>query len=303
LKYSKCPQVFTYADLKSEVPFVSSIVVINLPGSLVANAIQFSRQPALSTPPVEKGGYLQCDDHIDWDRGTNTVLAIAGEPLIPDKVYSVAIAQQLLEGLDSNLPLLEFKSTHSDLDVHADAGMGLKEIIVAHFAKALWTDMIRSFNFSASDTDGNGFISREELLEAARQKYKEVNEGGDASSEISGLLVDNLFRVADANCDGLLSKSELVSLALNSLQSLKVQKTGAQKRKQSDSFKMTLREAKESLRELLGPSLEDEPDLGERMLREILENVDADHNGYITQTELDEHLRKNARSNITKIKI
>jgi Ca2+-binding EF-hand superfamily protein len=296
-------QVFTYADLKSEVPFISSIVVINLPGSVIADALQFSRQPALSIPPVEKGGYLQCDDEITWDRGTNAVLAIAGEPMNPEKIYSVAIAQQLLDGLDSNLPLLEYKATHSELNVHADAGMGLKEIIVAHFAKVLWADMIRSLNFSALDTDGNGFISREELLEAAKHKYNEVDHVGDPSSEISSLLVDNLFRVADSNSDGLLSKSELVSLALNSLRSLKIQKSGAPKRKQSDSFKMTVSEAKESLRDLLGPSLEDESDRGERMLREILDAVDVDHNGYITQYELEEHLRKVARSDSSKVKI
>ena len=41
-KYYK--QAFTYADLKTEIPFENPVTLIKLPGQVIANAVQYSRQ-------------------------------------------------------------------------------------------------------------------------------------------------------------------------------------------------------------------------------------------------------------------
>ncbi len=55
---------FTYAHLKAEIPFPTEIVSVFLPGKVISDAIAHTRAFALSTPPVEKGSYLQTDDQI-----------------------------------------------------------------------------------------------------------------------------------------------------------------------------------------------------------------------------------------------
>ena len=41
-KYDK--QAFTYADLKTEIPFENPVTLIKLPGEVIADAVQYSRQ-------------------------------------------------------------------------------------------------------------------------------------------------------------------------------------------------------------------------------------------------------------------
>ena len=45
-KYDK--QAFTYADLKTEIPFENPVTLIELPGQVIADAVQYSRQGSYS---------------------------------------------------------------------------------------------------------------------------------------------------------------------------------------------------------------------------------------------------------------
>ena len=45
-KYDK--QAFTYADLKTEIPFENPVTLIKLPGRVIVNAVQYSRQESYS---------------------------------------------------------------------------------------------------------------------------------------------------------------------------------------------------------------------------------------------------------------
>ena len=78
---------FSYAHLKSEIPFDTLIVCLDLPGKVVSDMICFTRGFASLTPPIEKGAYLQCDEGVGWDRGTNSVSSIAGEPVSESRIY------------------------------------------------------------------------------------------------------------------------------------------------------------------------------------------------------------------------
>ncbi|KAJ3119781.1 hypothetical protein HK100_000155 [Physocladia obscura] len=110
-KYTTPPDsagTFTYSDLEAEMPYQSEIAQYQFPGRIIDEIIRFSRAPALQNPPVEKGGYMQTCDAIEWDRETNRVTKIGGEPLDRDKLYNVAISYQSVAGLDNILPLLDY---------------------------------------------------------------------------------------------------------------------------------------------------------------------------------------------------
>ena len=87
---------FTYADLKAEMPFSTLIVVLNLPGQVCADMISHTRAYALQSPPVAKGGYIQTDDGVVWDRESNKVLQINGMPLQVDRIYRYVLLLLLL---------------------------------------------------------------------------------------------------------------------------------------------------------------------------------------------------------------
>ena len=55
-RYNK--EAFTYADLKTEIPFANPVAVIELPGRVIVEAIQYSRQWS-GDAEKDFGGFLQ----------------------------------------------------------------------------------------------------------------------------------------------------------------------------------------------------------------------------------------------------
>jgi len=66
------------------------MVVVKLPGKVIADAVTFSRQKAFLDPPEDWGGYMQLDDGFTWDETTNTITQINGEPYEAEKVIILA---------------------------------------------------------------------------------------------------------------------------------------------------------------------------------------------------------------------
>eukprot|EP01035_Chromulina_nebulosa_P028017 gene28017-36915_t len=67
---------FFFSDLMTELPFEIKLVVLKVPGKVIADAVSFSRLKA------RKRGYLQTDDKLQWDAETNVVTAINGQPIV-----------------------------------------------------------------------------------------------------------------------------------------------------------------------------------------------------------------------------
>ncbi|XRB13900.1 EF-hand domain-containing protein [Pseudoscourfieldia marina] len=198
----------TYSDLKAEVPFDSPVAVVNLPGAVLQEVVAFTRQFALHDPPVEKGCFVQLDDKMSWDGSTNTLTAVAGGPFDPERIYKTVVLYQVAyNGIDGVTPLANYVSEHlktmddPTLLQHSDSAHGMKQILVEHFARAVWWQIVKDSGFDDIDEDGSGTISRKEL-EAAIFKRHGVSMGN--------LVLDNLMALADTNGDGNIDRGELL---------------------------------------------------------------------------------------------
>eukprot|EP01041_Mallomonas_annulata_P005101 gene5101-10203_t len=204
--YQGEPQ-FTYAHLKAEIPFSTEVVVVSLPGKVICESISFSRAASLQSPPIEQGGFLQTDDGITWSGSNNQVLTIANAPVDMNRMYTVAIAHVLLEGMDNIAPLMEYKknnsANNSQLNISADAGIPAKQIIVTYFSKILLFQMLNTVSFEQMDQNSDGLISKTELTTIAQMTL---------GNHVSKLVIDNLFSIADEDGSGFINRAEIMSL-------------------------------------------------------------------------------------------
>jgi len=150
--YDTC---FSYGDLQAEVPFENEIVVVELPGSVLAEAVRVSRAKA----PVESGGFLQvCDALRVGEDGA--VVEVAGQPLEPTKGYRVALVRNLFLGMDQNAPLVAFARDFPEKIPPSGCGRDVKLVLLESFAQNLWAQL---GGFAAVDRDNDGHVSHAEL--------------------------------------------------------------------------------------------------------------------------------------------
>jgi hypothetical protein len=83
-------------------------------------------------PPLDKGGFLQCDDGVVWDRATNAVTHIDHQPLDPERLYTVATVFGVINGMDNLEPIVNYRKAHmAQFPDSAEPGCNLKAILVS----------------------------------------------------------------------------------------------------------------------------------------------------------------------------
>ena len=162
---------------------------------------------------------------MDWDATTNTVTRLANAPVDPARLYLVCLNYGMLEGLDNVAPLLEYKRAQppGDGDIHRppEAATLAKDAIVSHFSKAVLFYMLKAAGgFASLDADGDGVLSRDELLAGVAgttgsSSSSSSSSGGGTGAAPTALMVSNLFNLADADGSGTISKVELLALSLS----------------------------------------------------------------------------------------
>jgi 2',3'-cyclic-nucleotide 2'-phosphodiesterase (5'-nucleotidase family) len=185
----------TYGDIKGEVPFDNEMVVVELPGGVLRDAIAASRAHA----PTESGSFLQVDDRVTVSGDAHTLTAIAGAPLDVDRRYRVAIVRDLLTGLDRIEPLVRFGHEHPERVPRRGSGRDVKVLLVDALSVSLWNQL---GGFDAVDTDRNDFVDKPELTSAIARFTREPP---------SGITADLVLNALDMDHDRLISRQEALA--------------------------------------------------------------------------------------------
>lgn len=183
---------FTYGALRAEVPFDNEMVVVPIPGAVLAEVVAFSRARA----PVEYGGFLQVDDRVLVADGTNELVAVAGAPFDPSREYRVALVRNFFDGLDGIEPFVRFAKEHPTRIPRVDSGRDVRLVLVCAFARDIWRKL---GGFAAIDVDGDGSVTPAEVAAAL-----EHARGERAQEATAGLVVTTL----DRDHDGVISREE-----------------------------------------------------------------------------------------------
>lgn len=211
----------TYSSLLSVLPFPTLLLPVHLPGSVLLAAIRQSRSNIAIKGYAN--GYLQTDDGVVFSAKEATteaeIATIKGKPFDPDRTYSVAVLDLLLDGLEHITPLEEWaKANSAELARSRDDARGLKELCIAFFAR-MWWRLLPAFD--DLDTDNDGYITCPELRTALSYilsgHYCRDNTQGYESwppEEKVALekVVDALFGMVDTNADGKIPKDEYLAV-------------------------------------------------------------------------------------------
>ena len=185
---------FTYADLRSALPYANEVGVVRMPGRVIRDAVASSRSLARE----DSSGYLQVDDGMIVEG--DVVKTIGGAPLDPDREYRIATVLGLLGGMNSIEPIVQFARETPERVPPRDSGREIKIVLVEAFAIELWQHL---GSFEDIDADHDGVITPDELKAAISRVTAE------APSEI---VLEDMIRVLDADGDHIISRQEAIAL-------------------------------------------------------------------------------------------
>ena len=149
----------TFGDLKAELPFDNEVVVVRMPGRVLAEAIAASRAPA----PAESAAYLQVDDRTTGLEPQPPLAPGAGAPRDPHRASRGAPVRDLLTGMDHIEPLVRWTREHPGALPPAGSGLEIKLVLVGSCAATLWKQL---GGFDAVDANHDGQVTQAELSNA-----------------------------------------------------------------------------------------------------------------------------------------
>jgi len=187
---------FTWSDLKGEMPFATEMVVCRLPGAVLQETLQHSRQYAPQN--IAKGGYLHTS-RTTVCRDDGTILSILGQPFDPNQSYITAFPYAVLQGMDNHVPILEWAKTvePSNLPNGRHVAVPVKYIIVQVFSTLLWLHLGEFPDIAGDD----GVISKDDLNDRLQHVYGKT---------MAALMVDNIFSMGDIDQSGTISALEMM---------------------------------------------------------------------------------------------
>lgn len=198
---------FTLASLRLEFPMSRDVVVVPMPGRVIAAAIKDTRA---DEGQIERARYLHtCDNVVIAPRGEK-IISINGQPFAPDKVYTVAIRRELLVGLDNIDDLVNYADNELPGGAPpSDAGRPIKEIVLDYFMRRLWKQLP---DFDEIDDNGDGVLNHDEVKEVYVRVFGWDADGDGIITEDERtaveLLVQSLIATLDMDDNGVIDRQE-----------------------------------------------------------------------------------------------
>ena len=185
---------FTWSDLKAEIPFATRMSTCKIPGRVIQETINYSRQWAINHG-IAKGGYIHVSRCCVTNEDTGAIETVSGEPFDPNREYLTAFPYCFLQGIDNHEPLLEWaKSQSEEVLPKENSAIPAKFVFVEFLSAILW---LRLGNFEELAGD-DGTITKDDV----RKRLKEIYGENEA---VSDLMLDNVFAVADRDHSGTIS--------------------------------------------------------------------------------------------------
>jgi len=127
---------FTVGDLFAEFAFDLNMAVIDLPGHVLADSVANSRNAPKPAPT-----FLHLDDGCRVNPEGHILTHVNGNVLERDRVYTVAIYQMLLTGLNAVEPLVSYAKANCTIP-DLDSCRPAKEIVLEVCFKEAWLEVI-----------------------------------------------------------------------------------------------------------------------------------------------------------------
>jgi hypothetical protein len=189
----------TYAELKKELPFPTKIVVVPMKRWELQEVIHYSRtQPKAphTNEKFERRGYLQVDVEFDAN-GDHT-----GSP---DDELMVALPRNLMKGFCEIQPLMAIggKLQLLDLFPSEDDFIPGMDVVISHFCKERWFDLVHDDTFDEFDRDKKGVLDRSDVKRLL---------GKAIGHEPADFVVDDMIAAIDTDENGVIDPGELSHL-------------------------------------------------------------------------------------------
>lgn len=231
----------SYGDLKRECPFESPVVVVEMPFSVLREGVRLSRKNwwdiGEGQARKEAASALQTDDGIDLvDHAPSTIRGKANPDT--DKFFRVGCDHYVL---GRNLVFKEYCQNNPDRIPPPDAGRPLLPILVEFFCGLMWHQLIdsasnqvmsresvREFKRRAADealgdmTNSKSMVGFSDSVHKIFTLFDEDHDDNISAAEMqkvlsmvlgpklsSGIVVQQLMHMVDADSDGTISEAEL----------------------------------------------------------------------------------------------
>lgn len=198
---------FTLSSLRLELPFEAEVIVLPMPGRVIAAAIKDTRA---DEGKEERSRYLQtCDNVVVAPRG-EAILSINGRPFDPDETYTVATRYELLNGLNDIRDFVNYVNDELPGGIPpSDAGKPIKPLVLDHFMRQIWK---RLPTFDEIDDNGDGVLNHDEIKEVYVQVFGWDADGDgiitDDERAAVEILVRSLIATLDMDDNGVIDRQE-----------------------------------------------------------------------------------------------
>jgi len=196
----------TFSDIRKEFPFTTGLTVLKIPGKILSEVVQFSRQKE----GIEEPGYLQADEGLVVDKDTHAVTHVKHEPIDPEKIYDLGIPSVIAEGMNNIEPLVKWVNEYQRVRPEP---RDVKSLLMAEFSKKLWEKLP---DFDEIDTDKSGSLSYDEVINAY-EKVFDLDFNGDGTvdekeKEAANLVIGQMMKAMDIDSSSGISRQEYYGL-------------------------------------------------------------------------------------------